>query len=221
MKLPSEPGDLRETPSKESARDKLTAEERLLQVIENGGTPRNESGFGKILRRIRKLSFISRTGGWRRRLDFPFVNRILAVGLVLVLMAAVANVFLFKPDISHIYKRIAEAHFAPEDQAMVQPRKSVGEYLDTIGRRNLFQPGEVSTTSGEVEIPRAGIDGVLDNLALVGIAWGTYPEAMIRLKDGGRTYFVKEGEKVEQVLVKEIRKDRVIVEYGGKTREIM
>lgn len=189
----------------------MTAEERLLQVIEDRETPLKRPDSGGIRYWLK---------GFRFR--HSSVNRTLSLLIALGLAGVVANLFFFKPDIQHVYSRAAQASTTPAPSAAVASAPPVDSYLEAITRRDLFQPG------GDPEAkpvnffapPVAEVNEKLKEIQLVGIAWGTYPEAMLRDKKGGRTYFVKEADTFEQILVKEIQKDRVVVEYKGQTHEL-
>ncbi|MBI2981972.1 MAG: hypothetical protein HYY44_06760 [Deltaproteobacteria bacterium] len=193
----------------------MTAEERLLQVIENGETPLKRNDSGRLPRWLRRfyLSF-----------DLSSVNRVLILLIVVGFIGIAANFLFFKPDIQLIYNRVAQASTAPSRPATVAPQRPVDEYLNTINLRDLFQPALVSAAglaAGTPVLAKSSIEEALGNLELVGIAWGAYPEAMLKDKKGGRTHFVKEGDTLGKVKVKEIQQDRVVVEFGGQTKELM
>lgn len=204
---------------------KLSAEERLLQVIQNGGeSPASGKRrlFGEFYQRIR--SALGPRGHRPDREKAPGsnlvrLNKTLEAVLVLGLILSVANLFLFRPDIGRMHSRVASAN-TPQGHPAFKPI-SVEELLGVIGSRNLFQPKIEEVLPVVPSGPAAELSGILENLQLVGIAWGAQPEAMIREKKEGRTFFLKTGDQLKGVTVKEILKDRVIVEYEGQTKEIM
>ena len=61
--------------------------------------------------------------------------------------------------------------------------------------------------------PRIGI-------RLVGVDWGEVPVALVEDTGTGRTYFVKENDKILGSRVKSIEKDRVLVSYRGQNVEL-
>lgn len=210
----------------DSPRTKLSAEERLLEVIQKGGEAhvpfQGKRLFGGFYEKIRSTFGQRDSGSGRKRNGgsrLGQVNKALGVVVILGLGLSTLNVFYFKPDVGRMQGLVAEAAVpeAPADLGSIP----VEEVLASIRGRSLFQPKAEEAPPAAPPPPAGSAPAVLENLQLVGIAWGAQPEAMIRDKQEGRTYFLKVGETWKDVLVKEILKDRVIVEYAGETREIL
>lgn len=209
---------------------KLSAEERLFQVIQSGGEPPEQEQGGSFKKFFRKISSAfkrkkrhsvqkSEAGSGLARL-----NKIVGVVIVMGGILSVANLFYFKPDIKWVYSRVAGTHAAAGHTDL--KAVPIEELLTPITSRSLFRPKteEAPPAPAADAAPVAAAPGsaaAMDTLQLVGIAFGTNPEAMIREKKGGRTYFLKQGEQINGVVVKEIQKDRVIVECAGQTKELM
>lgn len=210
---------------------KLSAEERLLQVIQNGGAsppkgaPFGPAGGGGFVQKI--WSALKQGGASSGKKQAPGsgltrLNRILGMVIAGGVALSVVNALYFKPDIGRIQDLVAGVK-PPEPPPDIKTIP-VEEFLAPITGRNLFQP---KTTEPPLDLtappPAAPTvqSPVLDNLQLVGIAWGTEPEAMIREKTEGRTFFLKQGDELKGVVVKEILKDRVIVEFEGEIKEII
>jgi type II secretory pathway component PulC len=205
--------------------EKISAEEKLLQMIQNGGEsplPKKRSFFGGLRQKLR-LAFRrgeSHPSPKRAKASMPArLNRTLSLSSVLVMSFSVANIFFFKPDIGKLHGRVAET-LPVQEHPNLNPLP-MEEILASIADRSLFQPGAVEPEPKESSSAAASPSGVLENLKLVGIAWGAISEAMIREVKEGRTFFLKEGEQIMGVVVKEILKDRVIVEHEGQTKELM
>lgn len=207
----------------------LTAEEKLLKVIDSHGRFAEESKSslfsslfqgdfsGKIGDRFNKIKE-SLLG---QRFSLATINKGLTVAIGLTIIASVVNVFAFKPDIRRVYSKVAKVNISSGGPAAVL-RGNVEEYLKSIGKRSLFQMGTVESPGKNVPaVSESEADKVLGNLQLVGIAWGAYPEAMIRDKGDGRTHFLKKDQQFKGVKVEEILKDKVIVVYGDKKKELM
>lgn len=203
--------------------EKLSAEERLFQMIQDGGElpiPTKRRWFGGFRQKLRSALQRGKSSPRSKRdmVSVPArLNGPLALICVLVIFLSVTNIFFFKSDIGQLHGRVAET-LPVQERPNLNPLP-VEAFLTPITSRSLFQP-----TTGEPEpkkpSPAADLGGV-ENFKLVGIAWGTQPEAMIREVKEGRTFFLKEGEKIKGVVVKEILKDRVIVEQEGQTKELM
>lgn len=203
--------------------EKLSAEERLLQMIQDGGessVPAKRMWFGGFRQKLRSVLQRGKSSPRSKRAGVSVparLNKMLALSAVLVMSLSITNILFFKSDIGQLHGRVAET-IPVQEHPNLNPLP-VEEFLTPITSRSLFQP-----TTGEIEMkkpaPAADLGGV-ENLKLVGIAWGTQPEAMIREVKEGRTFFLKEGEQIKGVTVKEILKDRVIVEQEGQTKELM
>lgn len=210
------------------SRGKLSAEERLFQVIQSGGEPPIQEQGGSFKRFLRKLLSGLRPAKHHPEPQAPRgsglarLNKVLGVVIVAGLGLSVSNLFFFKPDIKRVYSRVASAQAAAGHMELKSV--PVEEFVAPITSRSLFHP-KVEEAPVETVAPvltsNLPVAGVLESMQLVGIAFGAQPEAMIREKKGGRTYFLKQGEQINGVVVKEIQKDRVIVEYAGQTKELM
>ncbi|MFH0799988.1 MAG: hypothetical protein V2A66_07410 [Pseudomonadota bacterium] len=203
----------------------LSAEEKLLQVIQNGGEspfPEERSFLNKFYQELRSM-FHRREASSGPKPDAASVlvrlNKALIASGVLVIALSGINIFFFQPKIGLLQSRVAEALPAQDRPSLNLP--PVDEFLASLARRSLFQPTAGEAAPRKPSPADADMAGVMENFKLVGIAWGAAPEAMIREVKEGRTFFLKEGQKLKGVLVKQILKDRVIMEYNGQTKEFI
>ncbi len=99
--------------------------------------------------------------------------------------------------------------------------KNMNYYLDKVAGRDLFKFGakpkptisERPTFFSEEPKPK--------KFSLVGIAWSVNPEAMIEDTEQKRTYFVRQGQALDNsVKVVAIFKDRVVLSDNGKEFEL-
>lgn len=209
----------------------LTAEERLLRVIEADGDVAGEKKFPRlkmpdlknvsagvkdVMDRVKML--------WSdRKFSLTAVNKGIWVAVVFLMIISVVNVFAFKPDIKRVHDRVVKLESRALGSSLIL-HKPMDEYLSSMARRSLFHPvtnDNNKAQPGAPAVPPGGEDKILGDLQLVGIAWGEYPEAMIRDKNDGRTYFLKKEQQFKGIKVKEISKDRVLVEFGSKSKELM
>lgn len=219
-------------PPKMDFRDgKLTAEERLLRVIDDNGEVDRTSkfsrlklpNFGDITGKTADIICRMKEKWFRQSFSLAVVNKGLLVAIGFIAVISIANAFAFTPDIKTVHDRVArlESRALGSTLALHKPME---EYLRGVAKRSLFHPMASDTNkapAGGPAIPPGGEDKVLGDLQLVGIAWGEYPEAMIRDKSDNRTYFLKKDQQFKGIKVQEVSKDKVTVEYGGKTKELM
>jgi len=102
--------------------------------------------------------------------------------------------------------------------------KEVTHYLDSISERNIFKPYDGKTAT-EIVVPvgTRKVAGKTEKLKLRGISWLDSPETasvMIEDTETGITYFLRQGEQVKDVVIKEIFADQVILTYEGEEMAI-
>ena len=97
-------------------------------------------------------------------------------------------------------------------------------YLETLSKRNIFQPIEEKEESKVTEVTDTrAITEKSKDLKLVGISWLDTPEsasAMIENTTSGVIYFLKTGEKVNELVVKEIYAESVVLTFQEEELEL-
>lgn len=148
-----------------------------------------------------------------------FMVVIVLVGLILVItffkdMNAIKKDIAFKFNTNHV-KGIRSA---------IMPIKAVQEYLQNMSRRNIFQPYEKKKeeeNAAEEENPK--LKTKMENYKLVGISWLDSPEtasALVEDTVSGTTYFLMQGQTVNNVTVSRIFADRIVVTYESEEMEL-
>lgn len=188
---------------------KETAEQKLLKIIE----------ASKKAQTVPKGEGASKAPAGRSRRKISFSIRQFNVVLI---VCVGASALFFAHEIKTGLSLTAEEIAFPADSAapkdivnLFVPRlKSVGYYMDNINSRNIFQPFEKKPEVKEaVQSDRVALEKKMSKFKIVGIAWLDVPEsATVMLEDTGThmTHFLKEGDKVEDVIVKIIYTDRVV-----------
>jgi len=94
--------------------------------------------------------------------------------------------------------------------------KDATYYLDKVTQRNIFKIGakKIAEAPGRGDISR--VMEMTQNLKLVGISWSNDPDAMIEDTKTTRTFFVKRGQMISEVKVKDIARDKVVLTYDGE-----
>lgn len=154
------------------------------------------------------------------------INKFLGVGI------AIVTGLLFLSFLSGWNESQRSVDFAVEQipantDEFTPSFRELAEYLDILTRRNIFQPYEVKVAAqkadGTVESVATPISDRTKDLKLVGISWLDTPEsasAMIENTQSGVTYFLKSGEQINSVTVKEIFADSIIIRFGDEEMEM-
>ncbi|PIV39144.1 MAG: hypothetical protein COS29_04160 [Candidatus Omnitrophica bacterium CG02_land_8_20_14_3_00__42_8] len=151
--------------------------------------------------------------------DLKPLNRAFAAASVaLAILVIYSALNSKKPDMSKA------ARFIP-DIASVSVRVNGPEvfkpaefYLQDVRQRDIFKivPKDITGTTAE-----SNLQVLTKDFNLAGIYMGEYPEVMIEDKAAKKTYFLKQGDKIKGVVVKNIFKDKVVLEYGSETIEFL
>ncbi len=190
---------------------KETAEQKLLKILETSG-----KGVAVPKAPVSKA-------GPKFRFSVQMLNGLLIIG-VLVCLAILGleiqsgNQLLAKQvdfDMSAMGVRGGE---------IAEPKaKDLSYYTQKLGMRNIFKPYE------KEQLDKVSV-GAKPNLAkkmlkykLVGVAWLDLPESasvMVEDTTNGLTYFLREGEKLDDVTIKTIYTDRAVFGYENEEMTI-
>jgi len=160
-----------------------------------------------------------------RSIGLKEVNRILMV------VAAVMSLFFvidFLRGMNYSKQTVqieSDKSFSKKGKINLPVFKEINDYLDVIAQRNIFIPFEKKeeTLEAQAASPVRQIESKTKNLKLVGISWLDSPEtasALIENTDSGGTYFLKNGEKLNEVSVKQIFSESVVLEFQGEELEL-
>ena len=184
-----------------------------------------ETAEQKLLKMMQKTSSAAEasTGGATAPQKFTFafsmrmLNQILIVGIVI---CAAGLAYEMRAGLSLLNKEIDfsdEMKTSHVTAAVALPvEKNVKYYLDRVAARNIFRPydGQAKGAGGQQSLAKR-----LSKYKLVGVAWLDLPEtASIMIEDTANktTYFLKQGEQLEDVTVKTIYTDRVVFSYENE-----
>jgi hypothetical protein len=99
--------------------------------------------------------------------------------------------------------------------------KPFSYYESVIRRRNIFKPTPAMAKEREAPPKRPIRLGELaENLSVSGIFLDKDPQAIIADKSGNKTWFVTEGQYINDILVKKIEKRKVTLAYKGEEMEL-
>ena len=95
-------------------------------------------------------------------------------------------------------------------------------YAQSIGGWPLFGLRERSAPkSPEIQRPAVTLNELMANLNLMGIIGGKEPQAIIWDRKSKRTYYLKEGQFLDEIMIQDIKKGKVILKYKDETTELV
>ena len=224
----------------------ITPEKQLLKLIEeNKG--RNPAAVQAQAIKRRSMSLMS-LGAWLGRFSFSkewFRHKIdsfrgqaldiKSVNTILFLCACVFTLYFVASTTTALIRLsrppdlaapAAENGASLNLMERVFLKKAVSYYLEKMSGRDIFQMGTVKKVVGadgvqtEMKVTSAKMLDVTESLKLVGISWSSDPDAIIEDTKGTKTFFVKTGQKIGDVKVQAIFKDKVILSYQGEETEL-
>ncbi len=150
---------------------------------------------------------------WRLRL----AERILWFLLAIFALYLIVDLSLLQPKLPALPGRAAAPASVQPSEPAVEPLKPLAEYREALVVRNPFGiaslAGGGSAGGEQVKNRLAELAG---SLTVVGINRGKIPEAIIEDTTAKRTVFVKVGDQVNELTVKAIDQNGVVVTYEGK-----
>ena len=199
------------------ATQKPTPEEKLFAVIQGAKHPPLRAGAQAM-----SLSSLgARLAVLIGPVDLPRINQTLTVIAATLGLLCVMSPLLMQPRVARIVSRAQSTPGISVNGTPLEGLRPLEQYLQSMAQQDPFRVGETpraaiapedATSTGRD--PRALIAG----LKLVGISWGQEPIAMIEQQQ--QTYFLKKGERLGDVTVKEILQDRVVLQAAGQDLEL-
>ena len=225
---------------------KETAEQKLLKLIETsssqpataGTTPQQDvakqmaqavQGGNFHFELPAALRFLSSGSAGSGVGNPPFglreFNRMLLYSLIAVLVFLGMDLLTGMKSLERKIVFSVDPNVSKKLFSVIPPVKDLASYLSPIETRNIFQPLEKKTAAEEKQdVPPPSeqakkIVTLAEKLKLVGVSWLDRPETasvMIEDTESGITYFVRQGEKVKDLTVKNIYTDRVVLTFEGE-----
>ncbi len=217
-----------------------TPEKQLLKLIEDPqakSAPRIEAQAIKY----HSQSFLS-AGAWMGRFSFlkekargwmsvgsghidavQSINIFLLVaiaGLAVYFVSSVSAALARQRSLKPVTVTVQQATAAAASATALSRLQDATYYLERISNRNIFKIGASKRAQEGNPEAVSKIEELTKGLRLVGISWSEDPDAMVEDTKLNRTFFVKKGQMVGELLVKEITKDKVLMSYQGEEAEI-
>lgn len=207
-------------------KDKITPEEKLLKIIENPGMQRPKMSILTKINKVKIDAFVLRVKAFRfdrsliKKLNLRIATKTLAVCCVLITIILIFDFLIAAGSISRRLEKTLQLTNTSiaEEKKTALPILNLEEVITQTKRRNMFtfllataeaQAGENQTRASKIP-----------NLKLVGILWSSSPQVMIENTGDQRTYLLSQGEQVEQVTIKKIFRDKVVLELEGQEQEL-
>jgi len=208
------------------AEKKQTPEEKLLRLIENPTHDTKEikplkKGLSFSLSWIKKLSLLKVKDKFKLSLfNLKTLNKAIAVISLVMIIYLVFDFVKGRPNLDQIYASSALGHRQEMRPSSGSQMLNLSEYLSQIDKRDIFhftplKEKEHIATAKEILISLSG------NLKLVGIIWGKFPQAMIEDKQENKTLLLNQGDTIGKIKIKQILRDRVIINYEDQEAELM
>jgi len=209
---------------------KETAEEQLLRMIEGpqgAQTLPPPPPRGSLVKRITATVQGFVTQLWRRvvpkrrEADLVLANLRRASRVLWVFLAAVGayvliDLLLFQPKPRVIRPTVSTTDGATVSTAAPETQlRPLADYMAAVEQRNPFT-GSASLFQPLIKTARHRLEELASSLIVVGIDRGPQPEAIIEDTTQQRTHFVKVGDEINGLLIKEISPKGVIVGYEGE-----
>lgn len=216
------------------AKERSTPEEQLLKLIEEDSTAgplrrRKKRGlsfdlgglklfFAGLRKKI--LSKISRLKTFVREPNLKTLNKAIVAFCILLTAYSISDFIIKNADVERVYRKLqALKHKEVKEDEVFVPRSFL-YYLEMVQRRNIFSPIALQEPDKK-EVKEKDIVQLAVGIKVVGISWGPEPVAMIEDTAAKKTYFLKKGDTINQLKIKDILRDKVILSYKGKTLELM
>lgn len=222
--------------------ENISPEERLFKVIQEGkkstrkppvwrmpgfGLPQLKQFFTGFLSKKAKIDKQALPGGTSIALpfsglghiDFKLVNKVLYAILAVITIIVIYWVMYQRPNLSKATSLIYTRAYPELKSKSTEVFKPLSFYAERAKKRDIFHPANTQIkASGGLRLQE-----LIKDLSLAGIyqGEGQHFEAMIEDKLAKKTYFIKAGDDIKGMKVKDILKDRVILQYGDEELELL
>ena len=205
------------------SKDRLTPEEKLLQVIDNPAAAKPQGALGRLRRQASASSL--GMGRWldRLRSDRPgsgpmvtlrMVNRGLAIISGVLAVAWLADFLILRSEFLTRLEMVERTQLIAPTQVKGPslPNLDFADVLERTKARNVFTfvPPKVETPAPAAPVVE-DLGPYVAQLKLVGIIWSDNPQAMIEQTKEGKTYLLGTGEMIGPLRIKNILREKVLL----------
>ena len=157
----------------------------------------------------------------RNQLNVRTLNFVLFFAASFITLYYVNSIFLSLARINNIDLE----KFVKKQDGILSPAKDapalnpLAFYMEGMKKRDIFRMGDKISQADADAISSQAAEAAR-TLKLVGISWSDSPDVMIEDTRISKTYFVKKGQLVGELIVEEIYKDKVVLRLGAETFEL-
>jgi len=199
----------------------LTPEERLLKIIENPGSP----AAGVVRRPAGEAgSRENAQAGAFRFFQLPAGGLTLRTAVQLAVASAVlSTLFLLYDYVSvsrdsseRLKKTVSRGAGGGPAVTAAERAPALKELLGPAGKHNIFavEPDKAES------LLSAETAQAVSTLKLVGILWSERPQAMVEDTKNSKTYLLNDGDSLNDLSVKKIYVDKIVLSKDGKDWEL-
>lgn len=206
------------------AKNDITPEERLLKIIENPNVKIRPLPIGAKIKSLGRAPLKGLFAGFHidkndlKKFNLKLANKVIVIICVLITFVWLYNFINIGIKLEKRFKQITIDMVQPGQEEAKLPKidVSIDEAVTEIKRRNIF----TFLPSKEEAQAAVNIGLTLGNLKLVGILWSDNPQAMIENLKEQKTYFVSKGDRIGDIEIRNILRDKVIVGKGTEEWEL-
>jgi len=204
--------------------ENITPEEKLLKLIENPSDKQTISSLGKVYKSsfrvknwMKAVKDFKTIKGALSSLEFKIVIRLL-LGVSFLLSAfLIFDFFQGQKNSKRNLERILSTSSHSKVKKTLVSLLGRDKYIKEVQRRNIFSSMEKAPVGKSISID---IVSKVKDLKLVGILWSDNPQAMIEDTKEAKTYLLNIGDEINQMKIKKIFRDKVIIEAEDKEWEL-
>jgi len=205
----------------------MTPEEKLLRIIE---APREAAKEMKFRLKVPDLKFSLKSfqakyaDQIRKSVTLKTANSALVFFAGLVTFFLIVDFWLGLPRVAAVQRLEQAAKKMSVGDIVLNRLDPLQVYIQEVASRNVFSlpqaPPRTASESGGRTSLNSEIESFIQNLKVTGIMWSETPQAIVEDTKAGRTYLLNRGSKINDLRVKQILKDRVILSYDGQDIEL-
>ena len=196
----------------------LTPEERLLKIIENPGNPAGISprpdGGAENKKAAPAESFSKALTG---RFNLKTAVQLSVAVAVLATLFLLYDYLIASRDSSGRLKNVLSRGAAVTVvEAVTEKAPELKDLLEPAGKHNIFAIEPEKADS----LLAAETAQAISSLKLVGILWSERPQAMVEDTKSAKTYLLNNGDSINDLQVRKIYVDKIVLSKDGKDWEL-